>query len=436
MKRNNVTRSSNDPIDYEKYTVGGKILKKWGFRGGGLGKHGQGMIHPIIPSILPTRSGLGSYQLKSKETSNVRQGKSIIQKPTAPENVQHLIINTTKEEMIREAKYQNTDFSRREKEIQSINDLIKTISGIVSEALKDFIVNLEDKVSVKHVYINRLDWSSPIEQSKAILKLLDLRDTSHIEDNHIDLSTLLQGIDSNRNEHINCVLEFVEKCLTLKDSLSFSQVKRAFQTLKYSLSSDDYDACRLGDLSMLLSFPSIMETIDSWVFVDTTLLYDQEGSDLTANYHHFLEDQINLQVDQFLEWRFFFRDQLSFESHGMWSSIVSTIVQKTNSIFVNEPIELLSRNKDESLIDLDVFRILILKYWNPLINLDSLIDNTVVPSLVNFVKTIDLSEYHRAFGIVDRYYLSIGSSLEPVFVEIFRRLRDHYTKTQIGRAHV
>lgn len=48
---------------FERHTrgIGGKLLKQMGYRrGGGLGRHGQGIVEPLQPAMLKRRAGLGA----------------------------------------------------------------------------------------------------------------------------------------------------------------------------------------------------------------------------------------------------------------------------------------------------------------------------------------------------------------------------------------
>lgn len=421
MKRSKERPASH--ISGDQYGIGNKILKKWGFKGGGLGKYGQGITSPILPVQFQNREGLGSRPLKPVD--KVVREIEIADKSNMDNNIQLLKPLTSDNLKIHETtslpkktKAQNLTKDLANEDALAA-DFIETLSTKVQDIYNTFMIDYEHLNAHNTDYIQFLDGDA-----SSIYQLTSQAEDDLNSRNYSELNEIIGTPQyANRLDWIKYTSEFVERCMHWGNDVPYVLIMRNFEILQKALSDSDYSKCKLGNLSLVLFFRSMSEYVSSWKLRNIAI--NQLGDDVHSsvqNYRNLIFDTLEFHVDTFLDWKQFIRNQLTFESHGLWNDILLKVHAKVRSVF-----KLLDQNiNEQSLLDIDDLCVHLLRLWNRLINLDTVVESVVIPYLVKKVEVTAFENYEKLLHIIDRYWRTLDYSIEPVFIALFGKIRKYF----------
>lgn len=389
---------NNEFGSFERHTkgIGMKILKKWGYKGGGLGKDEKGILEPILVRKRKRRQGLHHKELDPNIDSNfvdftentyISQETEHINLENIPfENVQSESEFKVHHDLPVDSKPQTEKIIFSAYELEEIDQYCNYITDIIENYFKEFVL-ISNDVLYHDSYSTLTHEQSTLEDDNKLIDILELDENS-----------------SNPMENLRKVEVFIQKCIELENA-TFLQVKKAFQELQYIL-GDYYEKCHLNLLSFALSYFDIIKTIESWKFS-----------------HHLPDcslESIEYNIDTFLEWKYFFQSQMAFKTHHVWSQIVMFIFRKLYNFFNQYWSNITLENITDSQLDYDIN---LLTAWHPYIAMDDIISSVILNRLQEFVENwCPNDDNSKLLTILSHFDNVFGKQMEDIHISMYNKL--------------
>lgn len=412
---------------FERYTkgIGSKLLKKWGYKGGGLGKDEQGIQDPIIVRKRKKRRGLHHKELNPNSDFNyveISENYSISDSSQVNLDILQLERSNKDSEVYIDLPVDTN--AEPPKTILSVYELdeIEQYCNYIASSIEHSFSHFEESHLNTKTY-NRIN-NIPLYPSTNFSSIPQEFDTNN-ENMLLDLLDLDSSL-SNPISNLRKVDIFTQKCILIKNT-TFSQVKIAFQELQYAL-GDYYEKCNLNLLSFALSYQDILKTIESWNFQEL----DTEVKDVD-NF-----EEIDNNLNTFLEWKYFFQSQTTFKTHHIWNQIVMLISRKLYNYFHKHWTNLSLNDLTDAKLN---YSINLLIAWHSYITMDDILSSIIINSLQQLIEKWNPTQYNnpKLFEILGYLDNIFEEHMEDIHILIYNKLfilfSDHKDNDDIIKKH-
>nr|GMC93442.1 septin and tuftelin-interacting protein 1 homolog 1-like [Ipomoea batatas] len=291
---------------FEKHTkgIGMKLLKKMGYKGGGLGKNEQGITAPIEAKLRPKNMGMGFNDYKEIKVQVLQESesKSVPLSPTHKREKPWLKqaskkkVYITVEELLARKQEQGQQvvqklFDMRGPQVRVLTNL-KNLNAEEKERENDILMpefhhNVVLMVDLAELDFQKIDQDLRNERETGIALQ---KEKEKLQDEAVQQKKQLENMEYIMNELDRIDKESKEDTLTL-DSLvnSFLDLQQRY--------ADDYKLFNLSSIACSHALPLLIRVFQGW----DPLQNPEHGLEIISLWKNLLQDNSSLYSQLFME---------------------------------------------------------------------------------------------------------------------------------------
>ncbi len=413
---------SRSQWEYSSKGIGRKILEKYGYSDGkGLGRNEDGIPTPIEPAIKHDKFGIDymkssnnkrrfEHKFTNEEsipTVELPEIEDVSALVDTEERTIHIEKNTLEREEICEVSPETIamwnemyDQKCSQEQQEQIDRLTASIQSLLKQ-LSNMIPSQSDHSSPRSEEVELFSFEFPSQ-----FRSLSQYDAELLQDN---ISHIFQLLDSATKS------TFI---------LPFDQIVELAQTLQFNY-ADQYEDLQLETAIFLLGYLSISKQLENWNFSTWWKHHPLPDDDsLRQHTYQILVEEQNQYVKQYVTWKDFMSDRVSFATHHLWNQItyqVRSILQDFIQPFLHETeLSVLGTFRYERRLD-SLFLLRVLTLWiEALPSLDAMIEDCLLPELLyQTQQNEELATLHEWLPLWVHFFGADAS--ESILVVVYRK---------------